>query len=197
MEQRLFVRNPRLRQAHTLKRGKIEHPLYRLEHVFWPDRQAMYDEAKKVRSELQMYDAAENATIKVHHMGDDTPVLARMWEGWKNRYGEFGKPTVTYFYIDPGMHYDWHIDTDISHDMTNDGRILCAMNIVVTDESVPAEFQGIGEERYTAALFNTSWVHRVIHTAGSQRILARITFRDIIYEELVHKVKKIDKQHAG
>lgn len=190
----LFQRNPLLRQPHTIKRGRAMDPLYHLPITFWPDRALLLQEALDVRSEeLATYDVNENATIKVHYMGDDTPYLKQMWQGWKDLYGDIGDPTVSYFYIDPHMEYDWHVDTNISHDMTAKGNILCAMNIVTTDENIPAEFMSIGKVAYTAALFNTSRVHRV-QTSGKLRVLARITFRSCIYEELVHKVKKINKR---
>jgi len=185
------------RQSHIPKRGRKIHPLYRLDHEFWPDRKQMCDEALSVRDKLDMYDAAKDATIKVHYMGDDTPLLNKMWQGWTDRYGSFGNPTVSYFYIDPGMQYGWHIDTNISHDMTSKGSILCAMNVVLTEtHEAKTEFLGFEDiERYRAALFNTSWMHQV-QIGHVQRILARITFRDVLYEELVYKIKKIDKQHA-
>ena len=186
------------KQSHIPKRGRKIHPLYQLDNVFWPDYKQMCEEAVSVRSKLDTYDptADKNSTIKVHYMADDTPLLNNMWQGWTERYGTFSGVTVSYFYIDPGMEYGWHIDTNISQDMSGKGSILCAMNIVLTDtHEAKTEFLGLGEVEYTAALFNTSHVHRV-HIGNVPRILARITFRDTIYEELVHKIKKIDKHYA-
>ena len=73
--------------------------------------------------------------------------------------------------------------------------MLCAMNIVLTDDQTPAEFQDWGEQQYTACMFNTSMYHRV-QTHGTLRILARITFRDFLFEEIVHRMKKIDKRNT-
>lgn len=175
-------------QGHMLKKHRSV-PLYRLEHVFWPSRELMEQEALSVKDDIVQYDVRDNATIKTHEMSDRTPYLRQMWQGWTDMYGDFGDCTVTYFYVEPELDYDWHIDTYISTDMTAKKPILCAMNIVCTDENVPAEFHGYGEMAYTAALFNTSHLHRV-DPQGKQRILARITFRDHIYEEVLSRVKK-------
>lgn len=192
-----FKEHPRFSQQWALNSVRV-HPLYKLDKkVFWPDRAEMVKEAQSVRTKLEEYDPTETARIKIHKMADDTPLLTQMWEGFSELYGDFGDSTVTYFYIDAEMgDYGWHVDSQISSDMTSKKPILCAMNLVITDEHIPAEFWGLGESHYVAAMFNTSHVHRV-NTRGENRILARITFRESIYEEIVHKIKKIHKRMAS
>ena len=50
-----------------------------------------------------------------------------------------------------------------------------------------------GSYKYTAGILNTSHLHRVFPT--SQRILARISFLELIYEEVVHRVRKLEKRN--
>jgi len=183
----------KLRSPHAVK-TRITHPLYPLtDHPFWPDRKLMKEEATVVRTDDEQFDPTKKSSIKVHLMGADTPLLQQMWDNWCSLYGDCGDATVYYFYMNPEMVYDWHVDTLITTDHTSTKAALCAMNVVVTNEETPAEFAGLGEMSYTAALFNTSHMHRVVDTRGETRILARITFRDWIYEEVLHKIKKINK----
>lgn len=178
-------------QGHYLKKHRSV-PLYRLDdYVFWPNRELMRIEAESVKDKIQTYQVeGRHAVTKTHDMGEDTPYLRQMWEGWQKLFGDFGDCTVTYFYISGEEDYDWHIDTYISMEHTGKSKpVLCAMNIVCTDENIPAQFHAHGEMAYTAALFNTSHLHKV-DPQGKDRILARITFRDCIYEEVLHRVKK-------
>ena len=177
-------------------RGSIREPIYRLNNQFWPDRDLMLQEAMSLRDRPNIWnDAAEKASIKSLPLDENnTPYLKQMFEGFTEMYGDFGNTHPNYFFIEPQWEYGWHVDTHISKKMTG-SSVLCAMNIVLTDDQTPAEFQDRGEQQYTACMFNTSMYHRV-QTHGTLRILARITFRDFLFEEIVHRMKKIDKRNT-
>ena len=173
-------------------RGSISEPIYRLNNQFWPDRDLMLQEALSLRDSPDVWnEAAEKASIKSLPLDENnTPYLKQMFKGFTEMYGDFGNTHPNYFFIEPEWEYGWHVDTHISKKMTG-SSVLCAMNIVLTDEQTPAEFQEWGEQQYTACMFNTSVFHRV-QTQGKLRVLARITFRDYVFEEVVHRIKKID-----
>ena len=175
----------------------IRKPIYRLNNQFWPDRDLMLKEATSLNDNLDVWDdEIEKASIKSIPLDEgNTPYLKQMFEGFTEMYGDFGKTHANYFFIEPDWTYDWHVDTHISKKMTG-SYVLCAMNIVLTDDQMPAEFDAPwGEQQYTACMFNTSVLHRV-QTCGKLRVLARLTFRDCIFEEIVHRIKKIDKRKS-
>lgn len=188
-------------------RGSIGEPIYRLNNQFWPDRDLMLKEAISLRDKPEVWNGeldystapmmhgkrSSQAKASIKSLPSDeknTPYLNQMFKGFTEMYGDFGNTHPNYFFIEPNWTYDWHVDTHLSKQMTG-SSVLCAMNIVLTDDQTPAEFEGWGEQQYTACMFNTSVFHRV-QTQGKLRVLARITFRDYVFEEVVYRIKKID-----
>ena len=199
-------------------------PLYHLDNddhpQFWPDPDLMLDEALHKRDQegenrlesttrQEWFNKPENAKrlqwakdngyateamVRVIHADSNTPYLNQLVEQFTNTYGDFGETKAAYFYIDPkdSENYGWHTDTNITSPNVPRG-VLCAMNVVLTDIDISAEFKNVGKFSYRAAMFNTDWMHRV-HTNKKLRVLARIAFFDSIYEEIVHKIKRIHKK---
>ena len=207
--------------SHLRARHVPLYPLDKENHPqFWPDPELMLSEALHKREQdgenrLELTDRqkwwmqpenaeklqwakdngyATEAMVRVIHADSDTPHLNQLLEQFTDTYGNFGETKASYFFIDPddSDNYGWHVDTDIKSPTIPRG-IMCAMNVVLTDINIPVEFQNQGEFTYRAAMFNTDWLHRV-HTNKKLRVLARIAFTDSIYEEIVHKIKRIHKK---
>ena len=69
--------------------------------------------------------------------------------------------------------------------------VNCCINVVITEDGSECEFLDHGLYKYTAGILNTSHLHRV--KPSSTRILARISFMDMIYEEVVHRIRKLER----
>ena len=194
----------------NFKFRKQSHPLHHLEYKFWPNVGLLLNEALDIRNnpdtEFGTYKRKNldkdtsnvesgtlNVNIKTIRQSEKTPHFNQMVDNFFERYGDFGKTYHGYMIIEPEYTYNWHVDTFVHNEAMGNRPILCAMNLICTNCDVAAEFQGFGEIPYKAAIFNTDHPHRV-KTANEVRIIARIGFQDMLYEEVVHKIKKIDKQ---
>lgn len=174
----------------------LQVPFYELSHQFWPERQLLKEEAERVRTEgnkglvVPIIDEDYGKCVLEFQFADSvTPVLNQYLDNFLERYGDFGKVLAHYFYIDGGMNYVWHRDNAPALGSEN-FPVNCCINVIVTDDGSECEFLGHGSYKYTAGVLNTSHLHRV--APQSNRILARISFIDALYEEVVHRMRKID-----
>lgn len=177
----------------------LQIPFYELTHQFWPDRKLLREEAEQVRLTgnkgftFPIIDRECGKCVLEFQFSDEgTPVLNEYLNNFLTRYGDLGKVRAHYFYIDENMNYMWHIDNIPSIGAQNAQKFVvqCCINVVITDDESECEFSGFGMYKYKAGVLNTSHLHRV--TPKSNRILARISFLDSIYEEVVHRIRKID-----
>ena len=182
-------------------------PFYPLSHKFWPDREEFRKEAEAIYGTERERETHEIANpegvvtvLDFQFSHDDTPVLNRYRDAFIECYGDtFGRISAHYFYLDGDGTYEWHRDNILPPSTlyeTDNGKKLpvnCCVNVVVSDEGSQCEFLDHGRFNYTAGVLNTSHVHRV-HLEGN-RILARLSFSHSIYEEVVHRIRKVDKKN--
>ena len=203
----MFSRNTKhvelIRQAPEttkLSRGPkyLQEPFYELSHQFWPDRDDLKKEAEYIRSVGKhkmvvpvIDEDYGKCVLEFQFSHDETPILNQYLNNFVERYGNFGRMIAHYFYIDEGMNYVWHRDNKPTS-TTESFPVQCCVNVIVTDDGSECEFLGHGTYKYTAGVLNTSHLHRV--TPVRNRILARISFLDSIYEEVVHRIRKIDRR---
>jgi hypothetical protein len=147
-------------------------------------------------------------------VGDHTPVLQDFWQNFQDWFGDPGAAYCQLMYLDANAQYEWHRDNilrDVEYSPRKDigGNVevpdkynvekqtnfpvQCCINVVLTEDGSECEFMDFGSYKYTAGILNTSHLHRVFPT--SQRILARISFLELIYEEVVHRVRKLEKRN--
>lgn len=180
-------------------------PFYSLDNVdpWWDSREALREEALKVRPlmdhrfllEVPNTGRETSVTLDFQFVSEHTPVLNTFRENFFDRYGDLGSTHTHYFYIDENANYEWHRDNVLPTATTEEGKNLpvnCCMNVIVTDDGSECEFAGAGTFKYTAGILNTSILHRI--QPSEIRILARISFLDLVYEEVVHKIRKVNKQ---
>lgn len=174
----------------------LQIPFYELTHQFWPERKLLREEAEQVQISgnkgmtVPIIDEEYGKCVLEFQFSDEgTPVLNEYLNNFLTRYGDFGKVFAHYFYIGEDMNYVWHRDNAPAIGSQN-FAVQCCINVVVTDDGSECEFLNYGTYKYKAGVLNTSHLHRV--TPKSNRILARISFLDSIYEEVVHRIRKID-----
>lgn len=192
--------------GNTLSRGPkwAQIPFYRLDDEnWWPDRSALLKEALEVRDlmenrfllDIENTNRESSITLDFQFVNDKTPVLNEYKNRFLDRYGDFGSIAVHYFYIDKDADYEWHRDNVLPTSTSEKGTNLpvnCCINVIITDDGSECEFLGHGTYEYTAGILNTSALHRI--QPSELRILARISFQDLVYEEVVHKIRKVNKQ---
>ena len=61
-----------------------------------------------------------------------------------------------------------------------DPTTLCSINIILSDEYAPAEFEGFGKVMYECALFNTS-VNHAVPAYDKERLLLKFAYLDTEY----------------
>ena len=178
-------------------------PFYNIENEFWPDRKLMREEAERIRHSSSEHgltykaELVEGNTVLVdwRNAHENTPLLNQMLENFQKIYGDFGRRTgAQYFYIDGGSDYRYHVDNDMPRATNESAKnigVNCCLNIVVTDDESECEFKDVGKFKYTAGVLNTSHLHRV--RPATTRILARIAFLDAVYEEVVYRIRKVDR----
>ena len=201
-----------------------EEPFYTITHEFWPDLTKLKEEALAVRDSNEHRltvqvpngrDDMDDIVLDFQFAGAHTPVLQDFWKNFQDWFGDTGAAYCQYFYLDANADYEWHRDNvlnDVSYDPRKVQRattveipdkynvekqtnfpLNCAINVVLTEDGSECEFMDFGSYKYTAGILNTSHLHRVFPT--SQRILARISFLELIYEEVVHRVRKLEKRN--
>ena len=199
----------------------LAEPFTHITNEFWPDRAELREEAEAIRENEQnrfrikipTQKEQEPVTLDFQFLNENTPVLAEFYKNFQEWFGETGHTYVHYFYIDKDADYEYHRD-NIIHEIEIDTKevldavdtnreneaaklsnfpVNCCINLVVSDDGSECEFQNHGLYKYTAGILNTSHLHRVFPT--SQRILARISFLELIYEEVVHRVRKLEKRN--
>jgi hypothetical protein len=199
--------------SNRVRRGPAwaEVPFYNIENQFWPDRKLMLGEAEAVRSipgpGLTYIADVEgtNVSIEWKLAQDHTPLLSKMLKNFQDTYGDLGSVSAKYFYIDAGSDYRYHVDNEWADYYNTEGMdqksldlfrkkvsINCCINVVLTDDESECEFKDVGKFKYTAGVLNTSHMHRV--KPDTTRILGRISFSDAIYEEVVHRIRSVDKK---
>lgn len=201
-----------------------EQPFQHLNYEFWPDLKKMREEAIAVRESDEHRltvqvpngrDDVDDVVLDFQFVSDHTPVLQEHWQNFQDWFGDTGAAYCQYFYIDANADYEWHRD-NILRDIEYDPRkvietttaeipdkykvssqtnfpVQCAINVVLTDDGSECEFYDFGSYKYTAGILNTSHLHRVF--PSEQRILARISFLELLYEEVIHKIRKLEKRN--
>lgn len=64
-----------------------------------------------------------------------------------------------------------------------DPTTLCAVNIILSDDYAPAEFEGFGKIKYECALFNTS-VNHAVPAYNKERLLLKFAYLNESYETI-------------
>lgn len=64
-----------------------------------------------------------------------------------------------------------------------DPTTLCAINIILSDDYAPAEFEGFGNVKYECALFNTS-VNHAVPAYHKERLLLKFAYLNKSYDEI-------------
>jgi|TARA_B110000902_G_scaffold170223_1_gene193837 hypothetical protein len=199
-------------------------PFQHINHEFWPDLTKLREEAIAVRESNEHRltvqvpngrDDVDDVVLDFQFVSDHTPVLQEHWQNFQDWFGETGAAYCQYFYIDANAEYEWHRD-NILRDIEYDPRkiietttaeipdkykvdsqtnfpVQCAINVVLTEDGSECEFMDFGSYKYTAGILNTSHLHRVF--PSEQRILARISFLEMLYEEVIHRVRKLEKRN--
>jgi len=160
-------------------------PLLHLPTVFW-DIPEMRKEALALKESAYVWQS-EHYTVRGCPQGDNTPILNNTHESFLKLYGDCGMMSISYLYIDKDSDYMWHTDNEISKRTGHTEKdVKCAINIVVLGEESDVEFKDWGEYNYTAALFNTSHLHRI--KPVSDRILCKLSFRDLYFSDVTNKI---------
>jgi len=197
-------------------------PFTHINHEFWPSREKLKEEALAMRENeanrfrlpIPKTSGKTDVTLDFQYVHENTPVLAEFYDNFKEWFGETGWTHCMYFYLDGGADYEWHRDNILSDIKFNPKEILakegnsanhdlktpaessnfpvnCCINLVITEDGSECEFMDHGLYKYTAGILNTSHWHRV--KPSTTRILARISFLEMIYEEVVHRIRKIER----
>ena len=168
-------------------------PLTDIESVFW-DSKALLNEA------VELQDHAVSPIFNIPHMNYEyvvpgltltmsemTPELKRFADDFRTEYGDLGDVKFLYLYIRAGEEYPWHVDNVISQSTGQTTKeTKCAFNILLRGEENEVEFDGWGSYRYKASIFDTSTRHRI--TPATDRIMCKVTFKDLEYSEVVSKI---------
>lgn len=162
-------------------------PLIKIKDVFW-NREDLLQEAKLLKETSYVFGTPPKI-VRAFPMNERTPCLLKFYKDFEKKYGSnLGEVSVSYMYIDAEEEYPWHVDEEITKTTGNNPKgVLCAFNVLLLGDENKVEFKDVGEFSYKAAIFNTSHMHRV--APSTDRILCRIGFRDLSYEEMVRKVK--------
>lgn len=75
--------------------------------------------------------------------------------------------------LQPNAYVHMHIDP----------TTLCAINIILSDDYAPAEFEGFGNVKYECALFNTS-VNHAVPAYHEERLLLKFAYLNKSYDEI-------------
>ena len=157
-------------------------PLYHLKEIFWPDKSLLYQEALAIKNEAKVWES-ETSRFVAHGINEKTPLLLETYNNFMKVYPyDWGTVIGSYMFIDANKGYPWHIDRHVAVD-------LCAINIIISGDENEVEFLGRGKFLYDAAVFNTSYIHRINPT--TDRILLRLSFRDKEYSEVVGAINKL------
>ena len=161
-------------------------PLTRITKDFW-DEEMLLNEALKVK-EMSFSFPRGDTIIRAFPMNERTPALVILYKDFLDKFKcDWGEVSVSYMYINAGEIYPWHIDNEITKTTGNNAKgVLCAFNILLSGEENEVEFERYGKYRYKSAILNTSHYHRV--SPKSDRIIARLAFRDYSYEDVIQKI---------
>ena len=178
-------------------------PLYSLEHSFW-DIEKLRAEANSVEDIAQEFPFTCPRTgikgiiraVPLLPQSDITYVNGYYpdeLDAFKHSFLEtypmdWGDIAFSYMWID-GL-YPWHVDNEVTNRGLLSGKkgTQCAINVLLSGLDAPIEFEGYEEQIYKAAVVNTSHVHRVNPT--TKRSMARISFKDKTFEEVVEGIKE-------
>lgn len=165
---------------------KNNEPLYHVKRTFW-DEEELLNEALEVKEKSFSFPRS-GTIIRAFPMSEQTPALIRLYKDFLDKFKrDWGEVSVSYMYINAGEIYPWHIDNEITKVTGGNTKgVLCAFNILLSGEENEVEFEGHGKYSYKSAILNTSHYHRV--SPKSDRIIARLAFRDYSYEDVVRKI---------
>lgn len=80
---------------------------------------------------------------------------------------------IVAYKLQPNAYVHMHIDP----------TTLCAINIILSDDYAPAEFEGFGNVKYECALFNTS-VNHAVPAYHKERLLLKFAYLNKSYDEI-------------
>lgn len=177
-----------------------------LDHVF--DKNAMLEEARGLMSGAYEFKFKTTTGTFIFAEGYyplpklatvSTPELEKAWQSFK-KDKDYGDMNLVYFRIGKNELYDWHRDNVIDahapslidksmlkgKPTDNQEKVfkqqMCAINILLSGQSAPVEFENEGPYNYENALLNTMELHRV--QAEEERIMAKFVFRDKTFKEI-------------
>lgn len=161
-------------------------PITKLTDTFWNEK-GLREEALFQKQNALLF-PTKKVTIRAVPMTERTPELTRMYKAFCEKYPyDFGIISCSYMYIDGGEDYPWHVDNVVGLRVSELPPVQCTINILVEGSETAVEFENFGEYVYKAAVFNTSIMHRI--TPKSDRIITRLSFREMCYKDVVRKVK--------
>jgi hypothetical protein len=167
-------------------------PLFPLKHCFW-DIEGLRIEANSVKATAlkfpYTYKGVDFGVITAVPLlpQSDLPELDKFRNSFLETYPiDWGDFSVSYMWVE--SEYPWHVDNEV----TKRGRkgTQCAINVLLAGADNPVEFEGYGEQLYDAAVLNTSHIHRVELWNKIERIMARISFKDKTFKEVVEGIKE-------
>jgi len=164
-------------------------PVYPLLKSFW-DSEKLRTEAINVKDKAYKipytYKGKDYGVITALPYNDFTPELAKFRESFLEHYPtDWGEFTTAYMWIESD--YPWHVDNEITKSQYNRKGVKCAINIILEGQFTAVEYEE-GKFTYEAAVLNTSILHRV--NPDKQRVMARISFKDKTFEEVVQGIKE-------
>lgn len=167
------------------------HPLYELP-IRWWNKEELLEEAIREKVNKFEWKAFEVGTSKARPIWniEETPVGVKYFDEFKEMYGDVGEVSASYLYVDNGDEYAWHVDNgETPHGghfntvQRNKKKLTqCAINIILQGKENYVEFEGLPNQYYDGALFNTSHRHQSVPT--SDKIIYKFSFKDKQYEEM-------------
>ena len=173
------------------------HPIYDLPIRFW-DKEKLLEEAQREKENSLVWKTFEIGNNKARPVWnpDETPEGVKAFDKFKEMYGDVGEVSACYLYIDEADVYDWHMDNGPMTQygghynevkQNNKKLTLCSINIVLMGEENFVEFEGIPNQFYEAALFNTS--HRHKSDPQSDKIIFKFSFKEKEYAEVLEIIQ--------
>lgn len=189
----------------------IDNPIHHITRMpFW-DHQALLDEANEVERVEGAVHRKKYIGPCFFHQDHNYLELTRMKQNFESIYGDFGLITAGYIVGYPDDKYGWHSDVDVERSVRDMGEkypdhdmlqrfplhkfergqeAKAGFNIMLKGDD-PIQFQHNSlQEVYKCAILAVNENHRVVIT--TKRVIASLQFREATYEEVVHRVTRID-----
>ena len=160
-------------------------PLVHIDHKF--DTESLYNEYSKNKdkfanhTDLPKEHEEAFKDFKILRANDDSlPVLLNECRKFINKYNLQGYDIrPRYYIVAPGGYLPPHKDM----------KTLCAVNHILSDRYAPLIIED-QEYLYKTAVFNTQREHHVVNNGYEVRVLIKLSFFDISYQELVSRINR-------